>query len=182
MTLYRVFPWTPRRPPRPLAVPRDRQGANRHDNPDRYTALYLAREPESAVAEAIQAFRGRTLRDADLDRADGSRMALAAIDDGALPPLVDLDDPTVLVLRDWRPSRIATRHRPTTQAIARELFDDGAVGCSWWSALDADWTNVTLFAERAGRLPLAGAVERLDLAHPALRVAADRLGVAVATR
>ena len=61
MTLYRVFPWARRRFVRPLDVPRSRQGANRHDNPDLYTALYLAREPDGAIAEAIQGFRGRTL-------------------------------------------------------------------------------------------------------------------------
>ena len=177
MTLYRVFPYAPRRLVRPLDVPRERQGANRHDNPDRYTALYLAREPVSAIAEAIQAFRGRTLADRDLERADGRRLALAALDDSDVPPLVDLDDPAVLVARGWRPSQVATRHRSTTQAIARTLFDDGAAGCSWWSALEASWTNVTLFGGRAGRLGLAAAVEPLSVEHPGVVTAAERLGV-----
>jgi hypothetical protein len=180
VTLYRVFPWAPRRLVRPLDVPRERQGANRHDNPDRYTALYLARQPESAVAEAIQGFRGRTLTDADLERADGRRLALVALDDGAVPPLVDLDDPAILVARHWRPSQVATRHRPTTQAIARALFDEGAAGCSWWSALEAAWTNVTLFGSRAGPLGLAGPVEPLTIGHPSLTIAAERLGVILA--
>jgi len=177
MTLYRVFPWAPRRFVRPLDVPRERQGANRHDNPDRYTALYLSREPESAIAEAIQAFRGRTLRDIDFERAGGRRLALATLDDSAVPPLVDLDDPVVLVAHGWRPSRVATHHRPTTQAIARALYEEGAPGCSWWSALEADWTNVTLFGSRAGRLGLAGPVEPLSVTHPGLIAAAERLGV-----
>jgi len=181
VTLYRVFPWAARRLVRPLDVPRERQGANRHDNPDRYTAIYLAREPESAVAEAIQGFRGRTLTDADLERADGRRLALAALDDAAVPPLVDLDDPAVLVARAWRPSQVATRHRQTTQAIARTLFDDGAAGCSWWSALEASWTNVTLFGMRAGILGLAGPVEPLTVNHPSLVAAAERLGVMLAS-
>ncbi len=180
MTLYRVFPWAPRRLVRPLDVPRERQGANRHDNPDRYTALYLSREAESAVAEAIQAFRGRTLADADLERVDGRRLALAVLDDSAVPPLVDLDDPAVLVARAWRPSQVATRHRETTQAMARALFDDGAAGCTWWSALEASWTNVTLFGGRAGPLALAGPVEPLSVMHPSLIAAADRLGVRLA--
>lgn len=177
MTLYRVFPLAPRRLPRPLDVPRASQGANRHDNPDRYTALYLAREPISAVAEAIQGFRGRTLSDPDLERRDGRRLALVALDDAELPPLIDLDDPAVLAANGWRPSRIATRRRPTTQAIAAALFDDGAVGCSWWSTLEAEWTNVTLFGERIGRLPLAGPAEALSVRHPAVVAAADHLGV-----
>jgi RES domain len=180
VTLYRVFPWAPRRLVRPLDVPRERQGANRHDNPDRYTALYLAREPESAIAEAIQGFRGRTLSEADLERAGGRRLTLVTLDDTAVPPLVDLDDPAVLVTRGWRPSQVATRHRATTQAIARTLFDDGAAGCSWWSALEASWTNVTLFGSRAGPLGLAGPVEPLTVSHPSLAVAAERLGVTLA--
>ncbi len=180
MTLYRVFPWAPRRLARPLDVPRQRQGANRHDNPDRYTALYLSRDPESAIAEAIQGFRGRTLTDADLERADGRPLALAALDDSKLPALVDLDDPAVLVAHGWRPSQVATRRRATTQAIAARLFDDGAVGCAWWSALEASWTNVTLFGGRAGRLGLAGPVEPLSVQHPGVIAAADRLGVGLA--
>jgi RES domain-containing protein len=177
VTLYRVFPLAPRRLPRPLDVPRTRQGANRHDNPDRYTALYLARDPISAVAEAIQGFRGRTLTDADLERADGRRLALAALDDADLPSLIDLDDPSVLVARGWRPSRVATRRRSTTQALAAALFDDGAIGCAWWSTLEAEWTNVTLFGERIGRLPLAGPAEPLSVGHPAVVAAAEHLGV-----
>ena len=179
MTLYRVFPWARRRFVRPLDVPRSRQGANRHDNPDLYTALYLAREPDGAIAEAIQGFRGRTLTERDLERADGRRLALATLDDREVPPLVDLDDPVVLVARGWRPSQVATRHRATTQSIARTLFDDGAVGCSWWSALDATWTNVTLFGSRGGRLALEAPTEPLTLTHPALIAAARRLGVSL---
>ena len=182
MTLYRVFPHAERRLPRPLDVPRERQGANRHDNPDLYAALYLARQPESAIAESIQGFRGRILVDADLERAGGRRLALAALDDSTLPPLIDLDDPSVLVEHAWRPSQVATRHRATTQAIARRLFEDGATGCSWWSTLEAAWTNVTLFGERAGRLRLAGPPEPLTLAHPVLAVAAERLGVRLGAR
>ena len=182
MTLYRVFPWAPRRLVRPLDVPRERQGANRHDNPDRYTALYLAREPESAIAEAIQGFRGRTLTDADFERADGRRLALAALDDAAVPPLVDLDDPATLLAWAWRPSQVATRHRDTTQAIARALYDDGAAGCSWWSALEASWTNVTLFGSRAGPLALAAPVEPLTVVHPSVIAAAERLGVTLRRR
>ena len=96
-----------------------------------------------------------------------------------MPPLVDLDDPAVLVARGWRPSQVATRHRATTQSIARTLFDDGAVGCSWWSALDASWTNVTLFGSRGGRLALEAPTEPLTLTHPALIAAARRLGVSL---
>jgi RES domain-containing protein len=180
MTLYRVFPWAPRRFVRPLDVPRERQGANRHDNPDLYTALYLSRDPISAIAEAIQGFRGRTLSDLDFERSDGRRLALASLDDAAVPPLVDLDDPAVLVAHGWRPSQVATRRRPTTQGLARALFEEGAAGCSWWSALEAEWTNVTLFGRRGGPMRLAAPTEPLTVTHPGVIAAAARLGVALA--
>jgi hypothetical protein len=178
--LFRVFGWPPDTPPEPLRVPRDRQGGGRHDDPDRYTALYLAREPVGAVAEAIQVFRGQELTAEALVRPDGSRRSLATIDDAAIPALVDLDDPRVLVARRLRPSSVATGIRRLTQRIAGDAYDGGAVGLSWWSTLESSWTNVTLFDERlAGRPPLVEAVP-LTLDHPAVVEAAERLGVRLA--
>jgi hypothetical protein len=178
--LFRVFGWPPDGAPEPLRVPRDRQGAGRHDDPDRYTAWYLAREPASAIAEVIQPFRGQELTAAALVRPEGARRALATLDDADLPPLVDLDDPTILVERRLRPSEVATGVRRTTQRLAAAAFDDGSAGLSWWSALEASWTNVTLFAERLARpLPVLEAVP-LTLDHPALIEAAERLGVRLA--
>lgn len=176
--LYRVFPFDPALDPEPLAVPRSLQGGGRHDNPDHYTALYLSTEPIAAVAERIQAFRGQALDPSDLRLVDGRVWAVAALDDAALPPLIDLDDPRVLVAIDRRPSAVATGHRPTTQRIALERFQAGAVGLSWWSTLEAGWTNVTLFDERLppGRLPIHG-VTPLTTAHSSVIAAADRLGI-----
>jgi hypothetical protein len=178
--LYRVFGWLPDSTPEPFRVPRDRQGGGRHDHPDRYTALYLAREAVGAIAEAIQVFRGQELTTEALVRPGGARRALASIDDAELPPLVDLDDPTVLVGRQLRPSAVATAVRPVTQRIAGDAFDGGAVGLSWWSTLEASWTNVTLFAERLPGPPPVVEVESLALDHPALIEAAERLGVRLA--
>jgi RES domain len=169
----------------PLYVPRERQGAGRHDSPGRYGAFYVARTAESAVAEAIQAFRGRDLTPEDLELADGSRLALAVFDDAGLGQLVDLDEPAVLVRERWRPSEVAGRDRIVTQAMAVRAFDAGALGLSWWSTLDAAWTNLTLFAERtlaAGAITLEGTPERLTLKHPALIAAADHLAIPLASR
>jgi hypothetical protein len=178
--LYRVFGWLPETTPEPIRVPRDRQGGGRHDGPDRYTALYLAREAVGAVAEAIQAFRGQELTAEALVRPEGARRSLAAIDDADLPSLIDLDDPAVLVARRLRPSGVATALRRVTQRIATDAFDDGAIGLSWWSTLESSWTNVTLFAERVPR-PLAVVdVEPLALDHPAVIEAAERLGIRLA--
>ncbi len=184
MTLYRVFPALAsageRDPGGPLFVARERQGGGRHDNPELYGALYASRHEASAVGERIQAFRGGRLPPGVLRRPDGSALALAAYDDDALGPIVDLDDGAVLASRGLRPSQVASRRRTVTQPIARRAFEDGADGISWWSVLDADWTNVTLFAERVGeRLRLAGPVRLLSLDDPALRAAADALGVAL---
>jgi len=84
----------------------------------------------------------------------------------------------VLGSRRLRPSRIATLRRATTQRIAAAVFRDGAAGLSWWSTLDAEWTNVTLFRERVIRsITIAGPPRYLSTADADLREAADRLGV-----
>lgn len=184
--LYRVFPFVPgagaAEDGGPLHVVRALQGGGRHDNPQAYGALYASRSAQSAVAERIQRFRGRTLAEAHLRRADGTRYALAAIEDEGLDrPLVDLDDPRELVRRDLRPSWVATRDRTVTRPIALSIFAEGAAGLGWWSTLDAEWSNVTLFAERTRRrLRLAGDPEPLTLVMPALRAAARALGIRLA--
>jgi hypothetical protein len=181
--LFRVFPFEPGAEATveggALFVPRGYQGSNRHDNPDRYGALYASRLSLSAVAERLQAFRGRTLADEDLVSARGRRYALATIDDSGAAPLVDLDDPQELIRLDRRPSAIATRHRQITQPVALAIFEEGAPGLSWWSALEASWTNVTLFAERAvPRLHVVEQPEPLSIASQVVREAAEFLGLA----
>jgi hypothetical protein len=169
----------------PLFVPRDRQGAGRHDNPGRYGAFYVARSAEAAVAETIQAFRGRDLTPEDLEMADGSRLTLATLDDSGLASMVDLDDPAVLVREGWRPSGVASRDRTVTQAMAVRAFDAGALGLSWWSTLDAAWTNVTLFAERTldgGVVVVDGVPETLSLRHQAVVAAADHLAIPLVSK
>ncbi|MDP9482949.1 MAG: RES family NAD+ phosphorylase [Chloroflexota bacterium] len=178
--LFRVFGWLPDTQPEPLRVLRDRQGGGRHDDPDRYTALYLAREPVGAVAEAIQAFRGQELTAEALVRPDGARRSLATVDDSEIPALVDLDDPRVLVARRLRPSAVASGIRRLTQRIAGDAFDSGAFGLSWWSTLEASWTNVTLFDERLASRPRVVEAIALTLDDPVVVEAAERLGVRLA--
>ena len=164
----------------PLYVPREFQGAGRHDLPGRYGAFYAARSPVAAVAEVIQAFRGRDLTEEDLERSDGTRLMLAAYDDSGLESLVDLDEPAVLIDEGWRPSGVASRDRAVTQAMAMRAFEAGALGLSWWSTLDSAWTNVTLFAERALEgevVSVAGTPEPLTLKHTDVVAAADHLAI-----
>lgn len=179
--LYRVFAQLPDRRPDPFAVPRRFQGGGRHDNPDHYTALYLAREPISAVAERIQGFRGQRLVEGVFTRPDGRVDVLAQVDDAGWPELIDLDDPRVLAARAIRPSRVATGDRPTTQHLALDLFLGGATGLAWWSTLEASWTNVTIFQERlAPGLRRVVSTEPLTTVHPIVRDAAEHLLIDIA--
>jgi RES domain len=140
--------------------------------------MYVSRLAESAVAEQIQAFRGQTLSDQDFVRRDGARYALVALYDDAVEDVVDLDDPAELVRRALRPSDVATKVRDATQRMALSIFEEGVSGFLWWSTLEASWPNATLFADRvASTLRVAEGPEVLSTTHPAVRVAADVLGV-----
>jgi RES domain len=179
--LYRRFPMipgaAPDEPGGPLFVPRFDQGEGRHDNPDVYGALYVSRDPVSPVAELLKDMPLGALPPSLLEH-EGHAYALVALDDASLEDVLDLDDPRTLVARDLRPSRVATGERTVTQRMALEVYQEGAVGISWWSTIEASWINVTLFAERASRrLPLAGEPETLTPDHPAVREAAEAVGV-----
>jgi hypothetical protein len=182
--LYRVFDWDGKSTGDsfggPLFVYRTRQGSGRHDAPDLFGAWYLSQSAVSAVAESLQYLRGHAVTSEDFQRTGGVRKALVTLDLSTedRPAPVDLDDPCELTARAWRPSGIATRHRAATQAVARALYEEGAVGFCWWSALEASWINLTLFHERA--LPdvtVAEPLRPLTLRLNEVRDAAERLGI-----
>ncbi|MGH2696957.1 MAG: hypothetical protein ACRDIW_08200, partial [Actinomycetota bacterium] len=57
-------------------------------------------------------------------------------------------------------------------------YEEGVAGFEWWSTIEASWINVTLFDDRvAGRLTVVGEPEPLTLDHPAVREAAEAVGV-----
>jgi hypothetical protein len=179
--LYRLFPWVPgagiAETGGPLHVPRLDQGDGRHDNPDAYGALYLSRVSISPIAERLRAVRGRTVTETDLRR-EGAALALVGIDDRSLDGLLDLDDPRNLAARELRPSSVATRNRESTRPMARALYDEGVAGFEWWSTIEASWINVTLFEDRSVEgLSVVGEPEPLTLDHPAVREAAEAVGV-----
>ena len=179
--LYRVFPRIPDAGPRDpggaLFVPRLDQGRGRHDNPDAYGAMYLSHVPQSPVAEVLREYVAPGAPPHPLLR-EGSQIGLATIDDSRVGDLLDLDDPRTLVAHRLRPSQVATRERDPTQAIGLSIYEEGASGFEWWSTIESSWINVTVFAERAAdRLTLAGEPEVLTLDHPAVREAADAVGV-----
>jgi hypothetical protein len=183
MDLFRVFDWDGKtlgkRDGGPLFVPRERQGAGRHDAPALYGAWYCSRQAMSAVAESVQYLRGQDLEDGDFLRA-GTSKALVTLRLHAGLELVDLDDPVELTRRHTRPSQVATLRRAVTQATAVSIFEAGAAGLQWWSVLEAEWTNVTLFHERA--LPhttIATPPRLLSTKMIEVREACERMGIRV---
>ena len=185
MRLWRAFPWDPGADPgaggHPLHVPRAGQGGGRHDNPLLYGALYLSELPTAAAGELLAHLRGQALEDPDLERG-GRRLALVALEAEVDGRLFDLDDPSVLVARRLRPSIVATGRRETTQRWARELFraPPPRAGFRWWSTIESSWLHVTLFDRAMSRVSIASPPEALRTRHPAVRAAADALGIAIA--
>jgi RES domain len=162
-----------------LWFPRAQQGYGRHDNPDLYGCLYVAEDAVSAVAEALAAFRGTGPLTASMLTHLGRPLALAEL---ALPDeavVVDLDDPDVLAVEEFRPSRIATRARGITQRLAADLHraHPDAVALRWWSTLEASWINWTLF-DRARHALSVIEVAKLRIDDAAVRDAAALLGLA----
>jgi hypothetical protein len=154
--LYRCFGWLPKADPQEpggaLYLPRDHQGAGRHDNPDLYGALYLSESPVGAVAEQLARFRG-------------------------IRALVDLDDPRILQRRRLRPSDVATGNRGVTQRQAAALYasPEAPAGIRWWSSLEASWLNVTLFDRALESLELAD-IRALTLQDESVDAATEFLG------
>ena len=138
----------------------------------------MAIEPVAAVVEQLARFRGSVMVPQVLLRR-GLPLALAALELDDRAKLVDLDDPGVLAARRLRPSHVATRQRSVTQPQALALYRGGAAGLRWWSTFESLWTNVTLFDRAAPRLRLAS-VRRLHAEDPAVREAAELLGIAPA--
>jgi hypothetical protein len=114
---------------------------------------------------------GLPLALAELQLEDGSEL---------VEQLVHLDDPRVLTRTRLRPSQVATSSRAVTQIYASRLFDEhpATVGLRWWSTLEANLMNVTLFDRAARRLTMVD-VSPLRLDHPAVRDATEMLGLAL---
>jgi hypothetical protein len=184
LSLYRVVPVDPRarrgQPGHPLYVPRELQGAGRHDNPELYGCLYAALEATTAVAETLAPFRGTGRFDPRMLERGGRRLVLCELALDARAELLDLDDPRTLVGERLRPSQVATGRRVVTQRIAGELFRryPNAAGLRWWSTIEASWTCVTLF-DRA--LAQVRVVRRLPL-DPDLEVVREACDALALTR
>ena len=181
-TLFRTLPYDSRagdgEPGNPRWFPREYQGEGRHDNPSMYGCLYVSEVAVSAVAEALAVFRGSgPLHESMLTRF-GLSLALIELVVASRARLIDLDDPTVLTDEALRPSLVGTHRRSLTREQAATLYrrHRTAIGLRWWSSLESTWINATLFDRAAPSLRVA-TIELLGFDHPAVREAADFLGL-----
>jgi hypothetical protein len=142
--------------------------------------LYASLEPLSVVAEALAPYRGSGRLSAAMLVRAGLPLAIGELELPDDAGVVDLDDPAVLVAEGLRPSRVATRQRPVTQRVAALLFERhrNATALAWWSALEASWSNATVF-DRASASLSAKQTEQLTPDHALVREAAAFLGLRV---
>ena len=181
MALHRCFAWDRRaadaEPDGPVWFPRVYQGEGRHDNPDRYSCLYLSTSPLSTVVEQLARFRGQRLLPSLLRRRE-LPLALADLELDDEVELLDLDDPVVLRRERLRPSLVATRDRRVTQPQALALHDRHrqVAGLRWWSTYEALLPNVTLFDRAAPHLSVRS-VRVLTIEDPTVMEAAEFFGL-----
>lgn len=205
MFIYRVFPYLPgAKPGQPGSVSyiHPDQGAGRWDNPQLYRAMYVAADSVGAIGETFGHITNWTSAMLINPSLPGARRSLGVYRfDEERWPLLDLDDPKVLVQRSIRPSEVVMRNRPRSQALARDIFlDEKWSGISWWSIHRPQWVLHVLFdtrnvgsvstasrstdqpalhGERTGDLFETGICEPVDVldlqGHPALFEAAERL-------
>lgn len=185
---WRVFPWDPDAPDRaPYSAryvpPAGSQTGGRFDLGD-VPVLYLAEQPEHALAELLHRFRGKPLRQGHLRRHDSRKPGTfhpLALVEAYLPAeveraLPDLGDPSVLSRLGIRPDHLASHERRTTQAISRKLHDKELPGFRWWSALTGDWHVTVLYLDHVDVDRIAyRAPGALSPDHPVVRETARLL-------
>lgn len=180
--LWRVFPWNADAPagarfscshvPQPT-------GRGRFDLPRAVSpVLYTSEDPEHAVGEMLQPWRGRTLESFHLTRA---RLPLALVEvritSNSVERIADLCDPAHLAAYDLAPDRSASRFRHLSQPMARAAWDAGFHGLRWWSSFWGDWHTVVLFTDRVEGNLRFGTPEVLTPNHTAVKKAAELLGM-----
>ena len=182
---WRVFPWDPDvkegRLFSPSFVP-PTTGRGRFDLPMSCSpVLYVAESPEHAIAEAIQPWRNRPLRQPHLVRA-GRPLALVAVQIAPemASALADLCQSDVLDRFGLSADRVVSRHRRRTRAIAASVWDNGHPGLRWWSSFWGDWHGIVLFTARMKESVHFATPEVLSAENPALQEAAAALGMPVA--
>jgi RES domain-containing protein len=152
--------------------------------------LYLAQSPTHALAELLQAHRGKHLTSEHLVRSDPhepGRYHPLSLVSATLPAevearLPDLTDPEVLLELDVRPDQLASHDREVTRAISRRVHAHSAAypGLRWWSALTGEWHATVLFLDRVDVRSIDyTSPEALDIGHPSVVEAARFLGMSL---
>ena len=175
MTLYRVLPYD-------SSAAADEKGGvlfvagstpGRIANPDLYRELYLAAEPDGAIAEVFGHLP--IWAQSDFVHANCNPYALATYalaDDVAIFNLDDVD--ALKSIGVVRPTSVIRRNRKITQAWARSIFALGSyAGAQWWSYYNPDWISLGLWD--ISRLRAVGDPEVLSPAHPAVQSAAKAI-------
>ncbi len=145
MLVYRVFPNVHAadegEPGHPLYLFPE-QGFGRWDNPDLYRAMYVAGSASGAIGEAFAHLSNWSQAMLPFPLVDGAVRALGTYSvNEEVHPLLDFDDPKVLLDRALRPTEVVIRNRPRTQQIARDVHAEGKWrGLSWWSMHRPRWT------------------------------------------
>jgi len=147
LNLYRVLPLEPSADEHEaggaLFVPGSTDG--RIDNVGVYKVLYLAREPEGAIAETYG--RIPLWKPAMLKSASGVPHSLVTYSLPDRTAVFSLDDTVALAsLGVANPSQIVARNRPFTQALALRIYERRRyIGVSWWNYYDPAWTSFGLW-------------------------------------
>jgi hypothetical protein len=147
LNLYRVLPLEPsaasQEPGGALYVPDSTDG--RIDNVGVYKVLYLAREPEGAIAETYG--RIPVWKAAMLKGASGVPHSLVTYSLPDTNQVFSLDDTATLAsLGVANPSQIVARNRPFTQALALQIYGRHRhIGVSWWNYYEPAWASFGLW-------------------------------------
>jgi hypothetical protein len=193
--LWRAFPWDRTAPEGgPFSIrsvaPPHLQNYGRFDLHGRPSVLYLAQTPAHAVAEVLRGLKRdpadplrHQLTDADLAAAGHPRALVSVRLPSDLADRVpDFACGETLERFGVRADELSSRDRRVTQAASRRIYQhgDAVPGFCWWSAFHGDWHVLLLYLDRAALDVLEwGTPEVLTVAHPAVREAAEVLGLDV---
>jgi hypothetical protein len=125
------------------------QNAGRFDLQDKPPVRYLASSSEHALAEILAPFRGQPFHPTHLRRSGHPLAFCEVITTPSLDARVaDCNEPVVLHKLEILPGVLAHHDRQVTQQVARDVYQAGYAGLSWWSALTGAWRSTILFEDR----------------------------------
>lgn len=165
----------------PLYVHRIGQRSGRFDQPRNYLGLYMARQPQAAIGEALQGFSRWTADVVNMTRdIDGLVLERALVTINARCQFIDLDNGATLDKLGWRPSDVVNKDRGKTQELALAQWNHRSShrmgGLMWWSSIRPAWTVAMAWDEPQSptfaELDIVD-VTPLHLDHPDLITAAE---------